>query len=81
MVLLAHIREQHHLSLGSYGRPRITEELKEIGLRVGHRSVGRLKLKSSLRILIMFREQGNHTQLLARHLPAAGWNNYGQETS
>ena len=21
MVLLAHIREQHHLSLGSYGRP------------------------------------------------------------
>jgi putative transposase len=42
MVLLAHIREQHHLSLGSYGRPRMTEELKDIGLRVGHRRVGRL---------------------------------------
>lgn len=28
LVLLAHIREQHRLSLGSYGRPRITEELK-----------------------------------------------------
>ena len=32
MVLLAHIREQHHLSLGSYGRPRMTQELKERGL-------------------------------------------------
>ena len=26
MVLLAHIRDQHRLSLGSYGRPRMTEE-------------------------------------------------------
>ena len=42
MVLLAHIREQHHLSLGSYGRPRMTQELKEAGLSVGHRRVGRL---------------------------------------
>ena len=42
MVLLAHIREQHHLSLGSYGRLRMTQELKEIGLSVGHRRVGRL---------------------------------------
>ena len=42
MVLLAHIREQHQLSLGSYGRPRITQELKELGLCVGHRRVGRL---------------------------------------
>jgi putative transposase len=42
MVLLAHIREQHQLSLGSYGRPRMTLELKEIGLVVGHRRVGRL---------------------------------------
>jgi putative transposase len=42
MVFLAHIREQHKLSLGSYGRPRMTEELKELGLNVGHRRVGRL---------------------------------------
>ena len=28
MVLLAHIRDQHHLSLGSYGRPRMTQELR-----------------------------------------------------
>ena len=37
MVVLAHIREQHRLSLQSYGRPRMTEELQELGLRVGHR--------------------------------------------
>jgi hypothetical protein len=32
MVLLAHIREQHRLSLESYGRPRMTEELQELNL-------------------------------------------------
>jgi len=36
MVWLAHIREQFRLSLGSYGRPRMTEELKELGFDVGH---------------------------------------------
>lgn len=35
MGILAHIREQHRLSLHSYGRPRMIEELQEIGLRVG----------------------------------------------
>ena len=42
MVILAHIREQHRLSLESYGRPRMTEELQELGVNVGHRRVGRL---------------------------------------
>ena len=42
MVLLAHIRDQFARSLGSYGRPRMTAELKESGLPVGHRRVGRL---------------------------------------
>jgi putative transposase len=42
MVILAHIREQHRSSLQSYGRPRMTEELQELGLKVGHRRVGRL---------------------------------------
>ncbi|EIZ77098.1 transposase [Novosphingobium sp. Rr 2-17] len=31
MKVLAHIREQYRLSLGSYGRPRMTMELKEVG--------------------------------------------------
>ena len=42
MRVLAHIREQYSLSLGSYGRPRMTMELKEVGLAVGERRVGRL---------------------------------------
>ncbi len=41
MVTLAHIKEQSRLSLSSYGRPRMTEELKELGLDIGHRRVGR----------------------------------------
>ena len=35
MKVLAHIREQYRLSLGSYGRPRMTMELKEAGLAIG----------------------------------------------
>ena len=48
MVLLAHIREQHRLSLNSYGRPRMTEELKELGLEVGHRRIGRLMRQNGI---------------------------------
>lgn len=32
MVVVAHIKEQSRLSLGSYGRPSMTEELKEFGV-------------------------------------------------
>ncbi len=48
MVLLAHIREQQRLSLGSYGRPRMTAELKELGLPVGERRVGRLMKENGI---------------------------------
>ena len=51
MMLLAHIREQHHLSLGSYGRPRMTEELKELGFDVGHRRVGRLMRQNGISVV------------------------------
>jgi len=51
MVLLAHIREQHHLSLGSYGRPRMTQELKEMGIQVGHRRVGRLMRDNGFKVV------------------------------
>ena len=40
--MLAHIREQYTLSRGTYGRPRMTMDLKELGLDVGERRVGRL---------------------------------------
>ena len=51
MVTLAHIKEQFRLSLGSYGRPRMTEELKEIGLDVGHRRVGRLMRQNGISVV------------------------------
>ena len=51
MVLLAHIRDQHRSSLGSYGRPRMTEELKPLGLRVGHRRVGRLMRQNAITVV------------------------------
>lgn len=50
LVVLAHIREQFALSLGSYGRPRMTEELKEAGVDVGHRRVGRLMRENDIRV-------------------------------
>ena len=51
LVTLAHIKEQSRFSLGSYGRPRITEELKEIGLDVGHRRVGRLMRQNGISVV------------------------------
>ncbi len=48
MVVLAHIKEQPRLKLGSYGRPRMTEELKEVGVDVGHRRVGRLMRENGI---------------------------------
>ncbi len=50
MVVLDHIKEQSRLSLGSYCRPRMTEELKETGLNVGHGQVGRLMRQNGIRV-------------------------------
>ena len=35
MGILAHVREQHRLSLQSHGRPRMTGEPREPGLQAG----------------------------------------------
>ena len=51
MVILAHVREQHRLSLQSYGRPRMTEELRELGLKVRHRRAGRLMRENDIKII------------------------------
>ena len=50
MVVLARIKEQSRLSLGNYGRPRMTGELKELGLNAGHRRVGRLMRENGIRV-------------------------------
>ena len=50
IIVLTHIKEQSRLSLGSYGRPRMTEELKELGLNIVHRRVGRLLRENGIRV-------------------------------
>ena len=50
LVVLAHIRDQFEQSPGSYGRPQMTEELKELGLAVGHRRVGRLMRENGIKV-------------------------------
>jgi len=42
MKVLAHVHQQCGLSPGTFGRPRMTVELKEASLDVGERRVGRL---------------------------------------
>ena len=48
MVLFAHIREEFSRNENSYGRLRMTEELKELGFNVGHRRVGRLMRENGI---------------------------------
>ena len=48
---LALVHDQHRLSLGCYGRRRMTEELDELGLQVGQRRVGRLMRQSGIQVV------------------------------
>ncbi|WP_368411295.1 IS3 family transposase [Cognatishimia sp. 1_MG-2023] len=50
-MLLAHIREQHRPNLQSYGRPGMTEELRDLGLDVGHRRVGRSMRENEIKVI------------------------------
>jgi transposase InsO family protein len=72
MVLLAHIREQHKLSHHSYGRPRMTEELAELGFKAGQRRIGRLMRVNGI-VAIRTRKykvttDSNHTLAVAPNL-------------
>lgn len=51
LVMLAHIKEQYRLGLGRYGRLRVKEELKEIGLDVGYRRVSRLMRQNDMSVV------------------------------
>ena len=77
MVIFAHIREQHHLSLESYGRPRMTEELQELGVNVGHRRVGRLMRDNGIKIIGTQKYKGttdsNHAFNIAPYLLDQGF--------
>jgi transposase InsO family protein len=51
LVTLAHIKEQSRLSLDSYGRPRMTEELKGISPDVSHRRVALLMRQNGISVV------------------------------
>jgi len=48
LVLLAHVRSAFALSNGTYGRPRMTRELRDNGLSVGRRRTARLMRENGL---------------------------------
>ena len=50
-ILMVHIRAIHAQSRQSYGRPRMTEELRAAGLSVGHRRAGRLMREYDIRVV------------------------------
>jgi transposase InsO family protein len=85
LVTLAH---QSRLSLGSEGRPRMTEGLKEIGLDIGHRGIGCL-MREKGRSMIRTRKHkvttdSNHKfniapNLLDRNFSADGQNHNPDE--
>lgn len=51
IVILTHTRERHHLSLQAYDRAPMTEELQELGLKVGHRRIERLMHETDIKII------------------------------
>ena len=51
MVLLAHIRDQFAQNHNCYGRVRMTEVLKELGLQVDHRRAGRLMRQNGISVI------------------------------
>ena len=50
-ALSVHIKEQFSLSMGTYGRIRMTHELKDLGFDVGERRVARLMREHNLKVI------------------------------
>jgi transposase InsO family protein len=76
MMILAHIHDQYRLSLQSYSRPRMTEELQELWLQVGHRRVGRLMRENGIKInRTQNIQRFGYSRLVATKIctPCTGW--------
>ena len=50
-VYLAHIRAEHARNYRAYGRKRMTDELRDQGIVIGERRVGRLMRENDIRIV------------------------------
>ena len=72
MGMPAHIREKRHLSLQSYGRPRMSEKLQDLGVCFGQRRVGRLWRRNGIEISrtrkYSITNDSNHTVNIAPYL-------------
>ena len=72
MAMPAHIREQRHLNLQSYGRPRMSEKLQDLGVCVGQRCVGRLRRRNGIEMIrtrkYSITNDSNHTVNIAPYL-------------
>ena len=51
MVYLAHIRAEHARNYRAYGRKRMTDELRNQGIVIGERRVGRLMRENDISIV------------------------------
>ena len=49
VVLLDHIQTEFEVSHRSYGRPRMVEEFRELGFKVGHTRIGRLMRENGIK--------------------------------
>ena len=68
VVRVAHIRDQFAQNHNCYGRVRMTEELKELGLQVGHRRVGRLMRQNGISVIRTRKHDSNHKFNIAPNL-------------
>ena len=50
-IYLAHIRAEHARNYRAYGRKRMTDELRDQGIVIGERRVGRLMRENDIRIV------------------------------
>ena len=72
MVFLAHIRAEHVRNYRAYGRKRMTDELRDQGIVIGERRVGRLMRENDIRILRTHKfkrtTNSNHSHNIAPNL-------------
>ena len=72
MVYLAHIRAGHERNYYAYGRKRMTDELKDQGVAIGERRVGRLMRDNDIRVVRTHKfkctTNSNHTHNIAPNL-------------
>ena len=72
MVYLAHIRAEHARNYRAYGRKRMTDELRDQGIVIGERRVGRLMRDNDIRIVRTHKfkrtTNSNHNHNIASNL-------------